>query len=91
MEVHEKLAIHYEDEGQFAQAEENFIKANKHREAVLMHVHNKGIFKLFCALGVYKSRHEGVGVEKISGLSFFDITETILDSSAGFSKQIPTS
>ena len=41
-DVHEKLAVHYEDEGQFKQAEENFIKANKHREAVLMYVHNKG-------------------------------------------------
>ena len=42
LDVHEKLAVHHEDEGQFKQAEEHFVKANKHREAVLMYVHNKG-------------------------------------------------
>jgi intraflagellar transport protein 172 len=42
LDVHEKLAVHYEDEGQFAQAEEHFVAAGKHREAVLMYVHNKG-------------------------------------------------
>ena len=40
-EVHEKLAISFEDEGNFGAAEENFVKACKHREAVLMYVHAK--------------------------------------------------
>ena len=30
-----------EDEGNYAGAEEHFVKANKHREAVLMYVHAK--------------------------------------------------
>ena len=40
-EVHERLAISFEDEGNFKAAEENFVKAGKHREAVLMYVHAK--------------------------------------------------
>ena len=47
LDVHEKLAVHYEDEGQFVQAEEHFVKANKHREAVLMYVHSKGNLKFY--------------------------------------------
>ena len=30
-----------EDEGNYAGAEEHFVRANKHREAVLMYVHAK--------------------------------------------------
>ncbi|PAA52772.1 hypothetical protein BOX15_Mlig006435g1 [Macrostomum lignano] len=38
-EIHLKYAMFLEDEGKFAEAEEHFIKANKPKEAVLMHVH----------------------------------------------------
>eukprot|EP00055_Hartaetosiga_balthica_P012104 m.57788 g.57788 ORF g.57788 m.57788 type:complete len:1739 (-) comp7836_c0_seq1:151-5367(-) len=38
-DVHFKYAMYFEDEGQLAQAEEEFIKAGKSREAVLMYVH----------------------------------------------------
>ena len=40
-DIHEKLAMSLEDEGNYAGAEEHFVKANKHREAVLMYVHAK--------------------------------------------------
>ncbi|CAH8637155.1 unnamed protein product [Heterobilharzia americana] len=40
-EVHNKYAMFLEDEGKFAEAEGEFIKAGKPREAVLMYVHNQ--------------------------------------------------
>lgn len=40
-EIHEKYALYLEDEGKFAEAEAEFIKANKPKEAVLMYVHNQ--------------------------------------------------
>ncbi|CAI2733336.1 unnamed protein product [Schistosoma spindalis] len=40
-EVHNKYAMYLEDEGKFTEAEEQFIKAGKPREAVLMYVHNQ--------------------------------------------------
>ncbi|XP_013113055.2 intraflagellar transport protein 172 homolog [Stomoxys calcitrans] len=38
-EVHLKIAMALEDEGKFEQAEAEFIKANKPREAILMYTH----------------------------------------------------
>eukprot|EP00056_Hartaetosiga_gracilis_P018831 m.12051 g.12051 ORF g.12051 m.12051 type:complete len:1743 (+) comp7113_c0_seq1:45-5273(+) len=38
-DVHFKYAMYFEEEGQLARAEEEFIKAGKPREAVLMYVH----------------------------------------------------
>ncbi|XP_072318787.1 intraflagellar transport protein 172 homolog [Eucyclogobius newberryi] len=40
-EVHLKTALYLEDEGKFAEAEVEFIKGGKPREAVLMYVHSK--------------------------------------------------
>uniref|UniRef100_A0A0X3PJC6 Intraflagellar transport protein 172 homolog n=1 Tax=Schistocephalus solidus TaxID=70667 RepID=A0A0X3PJC6_SCHSO len=40
-DVHNKYAMFLEDEGKFAEAEEEFIKSGKAREAVLMYVHNQ--------------------------------------------------
>ncbi|CAH8560325.1 unnamed protein product [Schistosoma turkestanicum] len=40
-EIHNKYAMFLEDEGKFFEAEEQFIKAGKPREAVLMYVHNQ--------------------------------------------------
>ncbi|CAH8497562.1 unnamed protein product [Dicrocoelium dendriticum] len=40
-EVHNKFAMFLEDEGKFADAEVEFVKAGKPREAVLMYVHNQ--------------------------------------------------
>ncbi|XP_031717380.1 intraflagellar transport protein 172 homolog isoform X2 [Anarrhichthys ocellatus] len=40
-EIHLKHAIYLEDEGKFPEAEVEFIKAGKPKEAVLMYVHNK--------------------------------------------------
>ncbi|KAG7214317.1 hypothetical protein INR49_004455 [Caranx melampygus] len=40
-EIHLKHAMYLEDEGKFSEAEVEFIKAGKPKEAVLMHVHNK--------------------------------------------------
>ncbi|CAF93921.1 unnamed protein product, partial [Tetraodon nigroviridis] len=40
-EVHLKHAMYLEDQGKFPEAELEFIKAGKPKEAVLMHVHNK--------------------------------------------------
>ncbi|KAM9840528.1 intraflagellar transport protein 172 homolog [Aulostomus maculatus] len=40
-EIHLKHAIYLEDEGKFAEAEAEFVKAGKPKEAVLMYVHNK--------------------------------------------------
>ncbi|THD25249.1 Intraflagellar transport protein [Fasciola hepatica] len=40
-DVHNKLAMFLEDEGKFAEAEAEFVKAGKPREAVLMYVHNQ--------------------------------------------------
>ncbi|KAK7878726.1 hypothetical protein WMY93_030965 [Mugilogobius chulae] len=40
-EVHLKNALYLEDEGKFAEAEAEFIKGGKPREAVLMYVHTK--------------------------------------------------
>ncbi|VDD80059.1 unnamed protein product [Mesocestoides corti] len=40
-EVHNKYAMFLEDEGKLAEAEEEFIKSGKPREAVLMYVHNQ--------------------------------------------------
>ena len=37
-DVHLKHAMYLEDEGEFKKAEDEFIKANKPREAVLMQV-----------------------------------------------------
>ncbi|XP_037945105.1 intraflagellar transport protein 172 homolog [Teleopsis dalmanni] len=39
-EVHLKIAMSYEDEGKFGEAETEFIKANKPKEAILMHIHS---------------------------------------------------
>ncbi|XP_058470061.1 intraflagellar transport protein 172 homolog [Solea solea] len=40
-EIHLKHAMYLEDEGKFPEAEIEFIKAGKPKEAVLMYVHNK--------------------------------------------------
>ena len=40
-EVHLKYAMFLEDEGRFAEAEAEFISANKPREAVDMYIHNQ--------------------------------------------------
>ncbi|KAK9871476.1 hypothetical protein WA026_012850 [Henosepilachna vigintioctopunctata] len=40
-EVHYKYAMALEDDGKFAEAEEEFIKAEKPKEAILMYVHSK--------------------------------------------------
>ncbi|KAE8605809.1 hypothetical protein XENTR_v10015326 [Xenopus tropicalis] len=40
-EIHLKCAIFLEDEGKFAEAEAEFVKAEKPKEAVLMYVHNQ--------------------------------------------------
>ncbi|KAL6096181.1 ift172 [Pungitius sinensis] len=40
-EIHLKHAIFLEDEGKFPEAEVEFIKAGKPKEAVLMYIHNK--------------------------------------------------
>uniref|UniRef100_UPI003AACFFE7 intraflagellar transport protein 172 homolog isoform X1 n=1 Tax=Centroberyx gerrardi TaxID=166262 RepID=UPI003AACFFE7 len=40
-EIHLKHAMYMEDEGKFAEAEVEFIKAGKPKEAVLMYVHNQ--------------------------------------------------
>ncbi|XP_029847708.3 intraflagellar transport protein 172 homolog [Ixodes scapularis] len=40
-DVHLKYAMFLEDEGKFHEAEQQFIKANKPKEAVLMYVHNQ--------------------------------------------------
>ena len=40
-EIHAKYAMYLEDEGRFPEAEMEFIKAGKPKEAVLMYVHNK--------------------------------------------------
>uniref|UniRef100_A0A8C2ZEP1 Intraflagellar transport protein 172 homolog n=1 Tax=Cyclopterus lumpus TaxID=8103 RepID=A0A8C2ZEP1_CYCLU len=40
-EIHLKQAIYLEDEGKFPEAEVEFIKAGRPKEAVLMYVHNK--------------------------------------------------
>ena len=39
--IHLKRAMWYEDQGKFPEAEAEFIKADKPREAVLMHVHTQ--------------------------------------------------
>ena len=41
IDIHYKYAMALEDEGKFKEAEANFIKANKPKEAVLMYVHNQ--------------------------------------------------
>ncbi|XP_057208125.1 intraflagellar transport protein 172 homolog isoform X2 [Triplophysa rosa] len=40
-DIHLKNAMYLEDQGKFNEAETEFIKAGKPKEAVLMHVHNK--------------------------------------------------
>ncbi len=40
-EIHGKYAMYLEDEGRFVEAEHEFLKAKKPKEAVLMYVHNK--------------------------------------------------
>lgn len=40
-DIHLKHAMFFEDEGKFAEAEAEFIKAEKPKEAVLMYVHNQ--------------------------------------------------
>ena len=40
-EIHTKYAMYLEDEGRFGEAEQEFIRAGKPKEAVLMYVHNK--------------------------------------------------
>lgn len=40
-DIHLKYAMFLEDEGKFAEAEGEFIKANRPKEAVLMYVHNQ--------------------------------------------------
>ena len=40
-EIHTKYAMYLEDEGRFREAEVEFIRAQKPKEAVLMYVHNK--------------------------------------------------
>ncbi|KAL5965213.1 hypothetical protein TSMEX_007033 [Taenia solium] len=40
-EVHNKYAMFLEDEGKLSEAEEQFVKAGRPREAVLMYVHNQ--------------------------------------------------
>ncbi|XP_070491879.1 intraflagellar transport protein 172 homolog [Chironomus tepperi] len=38
-DVHYKIALSFEDEGKFGEAEAEFLLANKPREAIMMHVH----------------------------------------------------
>lgn len=38
-DVHYKIALSFEDEGKFQEAENEFLLANKPREAIMMHVH----------------------------------------------------
>lgn len=40
-EIHGRYAMFLEDEGRFAEAEQEFIRAKKPKEAVLMYVHNR--------------------------------------------------
>ena len=40
-ELHLKYALHLEDEGKYQEAEEQFAKAGKGKEAVLMYVHQQ--------------------------------------------------
>ena len=40
-DIHFKYAIFLEDEGRFADAEAEFVKASKPKEAVLMYVHTQ--------------------------------------------------
>ncbi len=40
-DVHMKYALYLEDEGKFEEAESEFIKANRPKEAVLMHIHKQ--------------------------------------------------
>lgn len=40
-EVHYRYAMYLEDEGQFAEAEKEFIRANKALEAVQMYIHTR--------------------------------------------------
>lgn len=40
-DIHLKYAMFLEDEGKFSEAEKEFIKAGKSKEAVLMYVHNQ--------------------------------------------------
>ncbi|CAH1772611.1 unnamed protein product [Owenia fusiformis] len=40
-DIHLKYAMFLEDDGKFPEAEQQFIKANKPKEAVLMYVHNQ--------------------------------------------------
>lgn len=40
-EVHYKYAMALEDDGKFTEAEEEFIKAEKSKEAIFMHIHGK--------------------------------------------------
>lgn len=41
LNLHAKYALFLEDDGRFAEAEQEFLKAQKPKEAVLMYVHNK--------------------------------------------------
>ena len=40
-DVHMKYALYLEDEGKFVDAEAEFIKAGRPKEAVLMHIHKQ--------------------------------------------------
>ena len=40
-ELHLKYALHLEDEGKYQEAEDQFAKAGKGKEAVLMYVHQQ--------------------------------------------------
>ena len=40
-DVHMKYALYLEDEGKFEEAEAEFIKAGRPKEAVLMHIHKQ--------------------------------------------------
>ena len=40
-ELHLKYALHLEDEGKYQEAEDQFVKAGKGKEAVLMYVHQQ--------------------------------------------------
>jgi len=40
-DVHMKYALYLEDEGKFDEAEAEFIKAGRPKEAVLMHIHKQ--------------------------------------------------
>ena len=57
-DIHLKYAMFLEDEGKFKEAETEFIKASKPKEAVLMYVHVNG-----CSNVIQTNEHACIGNE----------------------------